>query len=195
LNQNKPIFTLIAGINGAGKSTSYDYMDDDEKTALGPRINPDELTLELGSIVAGGKEASKIRRRFLFENITFHQETTLTGKSILKIIDQAKKQGYRLNLIYVGLNSVDLAIERVRYRAVNGGHDIPKQDIIRRYPDSLKNLSEQIHKFDSVRIMDNTTEFTTVFQVINGRVVSAESSVPKWAQSAIEAYRKHHKYD
>jgi predicted ABC-type ATPase len=188
----KPTYTLIAGINGAGKSTSYDEMDDDEKSLLGPRINPDELTAQLGgNIIKGGQLASRRRKQFLSENITFHQETTFTGNTIIKAIDQAKRQGYRLNLIYVGLDSVDTAMKRVKHRAANGGHNVPVEDIVRRYPNSMRNLSEQIHKFDRITLVDNTQRFEFVFKATDGDVVFICDDLPKWVQNAVRAYENH----
>jgi predicted ABC-type ATPase len=185
------IFTLVAGINGAGKSTAYDFMDEAEKNSLGVRVNPDELALKFGSAVIGGKEAVKLRAYCFSEKISFHQETTLTGKSILKTIDEAKNKGYTLNLIYVSVDSAETAINRVANRVKFGGHDIPVDSIIKRYPESLKNLAEQIHKFDSARLVDNTEIFNTVFQAIDKKIVYVSDDLPEWAHPAVEEYQKH----
>jgi predicted ABC-type ATPase len=180
----RPIFTLIAGINGAGKSTYYDWISTTEKENLGIKINPDELALEYGNIFAGGKAALKMRAKCLEENISFYQETTFTGKSILKSVDEAKARGYGINLIYVCVDSAEIAIERVANRVKAGGHDIPKNDIIRRYPESLKNLYEQICKFDSARLIDNTQEYTRLLEYVNNDIVFIKEKLPLWAKPA-----------
>jgi predicted ABC-type ATPase len=97
----KPIFTLVAGINGAGKSTCYDMMGATERENLGTRINIDELALKYGDIVVGGKAALHLKAKCFADNLSFHQETTFTGRTILKSIDDAKAKGYAVNLIYV----------------------------------------------------------------------------------------------
>jgi predicted ABC-type ATPase len=187
MHQTRPTLTLIAGINGAGKSSTYAQMDDDEKNNLGPRINPDDLTKSHGSVIAGGKAAVKLRNQYLSGNKTFHQETTLTGQSILKIIDKAKSKDYKLSLIYVSVDSVETAIKRVAGRVKRGGHDIPTETIRKRYPESLKNLQEQIHKFDDVELIDNTDSFETVFQTLDKNIVLTSDNLPEWVQLAIKA--------
>jgi len=72
----KPKLTLIAVINGAGKSTFFDFATEKEKLCLGPRINPDELALKYNSEIVGGKEAVKLRKQYIDNKETFHQETT-----------------------------------------------------------------------------------------------------------------------
>jgi predicted ABC-type ATPase len=189
--KNRLTFTLIAGINGAGKSTAYNFMSDEEKDSLGIRVNPDELALKFGSVIIGGKEAIKLRAYCFCEKISFHQETTFTGKSILKTIDEAKSKGYTLNLIYVSVDSAETAISRVANRVKFGGHDIPTDSIIKRYPESLKNLAEQIHKFDSAKLVDNTQNFSTLFRAIDKKIIYVSDDLPEWAHSAVEEYQKH----
>jgi predicted ABC-type ATPase len=187
----KPVFTLIAGINGAGKSSYYDMMDKTEKEALGMRISPDELALEYGGIVAGGKAALKLKAKCFNENISFHQETTFTGKTILKSIEEAKSKGYTVNIIYISVDTAELAVKRVADRVRIGGHDIPTADIIRRYPESLKNLSEQILKFDNVRLIDNTYTHTRLLEYVNNNIVFIKDELPQWAESAVSNLQKY----
>jgi predicted ABC-type ATPase len=185
---HKPKFTIIAGINGAGKSTSYKYMTDNEKSLLGTRIDPDELTLKYGSEISGGKEAIKLRKQLIDNQTTFHQETTLTGQSILKTIDETIKQGYDIELIYIGLDSAEIAIKRVANRVKNGGHNIPPDTILKRYPESLKNLEEQIYKFKTVKLIDNTDEFETIFEATQEGIILIVDDLPKWSKKPITNY-------
>ena len=71
----------------------------------------------------------------------FAFETTLSSRSYVRLIHQARQSGYSVNLIYYWLDSVDLAIERVKMRVEDGGHDIPRETIIRRYFTGLKNFA------------------------------------------------------
>jgi predicted ABC-type ATPase len=181
----KPVFTLIAGINGAGKTTYYNKMDVADKERLGLRISPDKLFLEYGDILAGGKAALKLKTKCFEEKLSFHQETTFTGRSILKSTDEAKLIGYTVNLIYISVGSAEIAIERVANRVKVGGHSVSDADIIRRYPESLKNLNEQICKFDNVRLIDNTREHTRVLEYVNNDIVFVKEELPQWAKLAV----------
>jgi hypothetical protein len=113
------------------------------------------------------------------------------GNSILKIIDTAKNNGYKLNLIYVSVDSVETAIERVANRVRNNGYDIPTETILKRYPESLQNLNGQIHKFDDVEIIDNTKAFETVFQALDRDIVFVSEDLPEWVKTAIKAFKNH----
>jgi len=73
------------------------------------------------------------------ENFSF--ETTLSGLTYLGIIKKAKEKGYGITFLFVYLNSVTLAIERVALRVSKGGHSIPKDVIERRYYKGLRNFS------------------------------------------------------
>jgi len=78
----------------------------------------------------------------MFEGFTFNQETTLCGNVILNSIKKAKELGYVVEMHYVGLDSVELAKERIRKRVETGGHDIPEIDVERRYEKSFENLTK-----------------------------------------------------
>ena len=136
-------YILIAGVNGAGKSTLYQSLHSLHGI---PRVNTDEILREFGDwrnmtdIMKAGKMAVKKINRFLDEGITFNQETTLCGKSILNNIANAKERDYFIELHYIGIESANIAKERVTTRVKRGGHGIPEKDIERRYIDTFNNL-------------------------------------------------------
>lgn len=76
----------------------------------------------------------------MWQKEDFAFETTLSTRSFVGLIKQAKEQGYTVNLIYYWLDSVELAIERVKSRVSDGGHNIPTDTIIRSYNAGLKNF-------------------------------------------------------
>jgi len=78
--------------------------------------------------------------KLLSRKIDFAFETTLATKSYVNTVKKAKSIGYDVTLVFFYLDSEDLAIERERTRVIEGGHDIPKSVIIRRYFSGLKNL-------------------------------------------------------
>jgi predicted ABC-type ATPase len=107
-------------------------------------------------------------------------------KSYINIINEAKKQGFITHLLYVGLDSPELAKNRVKARVVKGGHGIPDETIDRRYPKSLKNLTALAPFFDTVEVFDNTNEFTTIY-IRNTDQILIHNKEISWAQESINA--------
>ena len=140
-----PNLYVISGCNGAGKTTaSYtvlpeileckEFINADEiARGLSP-FNPDKAAIEAGRIML-----SKIDE-FIKKELDFAFETTLSPKSYLHTINEAKENGYEVTLLFFWLDSVELAIERVKTRVAEGGHDIPEKVIRRRYYAGIKNL-------------------------------------------------------
>jgi len=140
-----PDLYIIAGCNGSGKTTaSYtvlpemlnceEFINADEiAKGLSP-FNPSKVALEAGRIM--------LRRinNFINNHYDFAFETTLSTRSHKKTIEKAKENGYEINLLFLYLDSVDLAIERVKTRVNEGGHEIPERVIKRRYLSGIKNL-------------------------------------------------------
>ena len=111
----KKIFYLFAGVNGAGKSTLYNLAMINQNIKNTIRINTDEIVREIGDWrnnsdqLKAAKMAINLRNECFLCGKSFNEETTLTGKTILKTIDKAKELGYELQLFYVGLNSPEIA--------------------------------------------------------------------------------------
>ena len=117
-------YEVIGGVNGAGKSTLY--ISEPNMWKL-PRINTDEIVREFGDwqnvsdVMKAGKIAVKLIEKYFSEKISFNQETTLCGKSIIRNIQRAKEVENTTELQYVGVESVDRAKERVKKRVSKGG--------------------------------------------------------------------------
>lgn len=97
-------------------------------------LNPDKAAMEAGRIMLRKIE------ELISKQQDFAFETTLATKSYSNTIKKAQRAGYRGTLVFFYLDSHALAIERVKARVIEGGHDIPKPVIIRRYDAGLKNL-------------------------------------------------------
>lgn len=186
----KPILTVIAGSNGSGKSTFTRYT---QETLGVPVIDPD---LEARIIrpdapetaaIAGGKQALLRARAYLANNESFAVETTLSGNTYLKMMKQAKQKGWQINLIYVGVNDVQINIKRVAQRVAQGGHNVPEQDVRRRYTRSLANLATAIQKADHTIIYDNSTAagYQPILTTEAGRVTKFIDELPKWIKSSL----------
>jgi predicted ABC-type ATPase len=140
-----PTLYIIAGCNGAGKTTaSYtlfpeilnckEFVNADEiAKGLSP-FQPESVSFQAGRIMLE-------RIKFLInQQVDFAFETTLSTKSYLPLINEAKSKGYSTVLFFLWLDSADLAKERVKERVLKGGHSIPQEIIERRYHRGLKNL-------------------------------------------------------
>lgn len=178
-----PRYIIIAGVNGAGKSTFYHLLRDIQEM---PRINTDEIVKEIGNwknlsdVMKAGKIAVNRLNHFLEDNITFNQETTLCGKMIQKNIVTAKKKGYRIELHYVGVASAELAKKRIAIRVREGGHGIPDSDVDRRYIESMQNVKTVLSQCDLAAFYDNTEAFRRFAIYKQGKLVKMSKHVPEW---------------
>lgn len=176
-------YIVIAGVNGAGKTTLFNTNRMYEDMI---RVNLDETVRSFGSwknkddVGKAGRICVQKIQDCIKQGLSFNQETTLCGKSILQNIRKAKSCGYRIELYYVGIASPELAIERVRERVRLGGHGIPEEDIEKRYYESLKNLSDIISLCDKVVIFDNTDGFSKVAEYENGKCIWVIEKKPDW---------------
>lgn len=136
---------IISGCNGAGKTTaSYTVLPDvlqckefvnaDEIAhGLSP-FNPEGMAIEAGRLMLQRIDG------LLKNQENFSIETTLATRSYTRLVHRAQEQGYKVSLIYFWLSSPDLAIQRVAQRVRNGGHDIPRDVVIRRYQAGINNF-------------------------------------------------------
>jgi len=140
-----PNLYIIAGCNGAGKTTASftvlpemldceEFINADEiARGLSP-FNPDKAAIDAGRLML-----LKIDK-LISTHKDFAFETTLATRSYSNTINKAKESGYTITLVFFWLDSVDLAIERVKTRVLEGGHNIPTVVIKRRYYSGLSNL-------------------------------------------------------
>lgn len=124
-------------------------------------------------------------RKYIEENISFNQETTLSGRIIINNINKAKQSGFYVVMNYLGVESIDIAKERVVIRVSKGGHGIPDDAIERRYYDSLNNLLNLIDVCDEINIYDNTDIFKLVGSINNGNVIWRDKKVRSWARGIL----------
>ncbi len=136
---------IIAGVNGAGKTTfakpyvkerGYDFL------------NADEIAKDLenegteNAMIAAGRIFFQRLNDYLEMDKSFVVETTLSGTYINKVAKSAKAKGYTISMIYVFIDDVEMSIQRVKNRVLKGGHDVPIEDIRRRFDRSKNNFWE-----------------------------------------------------
>lgn len=187
-------YTIIAGVNGAGKSVFY-HSGQVNKDKLGIRVNVDELIQkeydnkwdDLRIQLKAGREIVRKIESCIENKLSFNQETTLAGKSIINTIKKAKKVGYAINLYYIGVESFELAIKRVSRRVRLGGHGIPDEVIKKRYYKSLENLQEILPICDNVFIYDNSIIKKNILIVENKEIIF-KSNIPEYLRDYVKAY-------
>ena len=162
-SSQQPILYIIAGPNGAGKTTaSFNVLP----TLLNCRefVNADEIARGLSpfDVESVAIQAGKLmleRIEFLLkQGHTFAIETTLATNSYTNLVSRAQGLGYEVHLLFFWLSSPEVAYERVARRVEEGGHNIPRGVIERRYWRGLKNLFEKyIPIVDYWAIYDNNS--------------------------------------
>lgn len=177
-------FTIIAGINGAGKTSLYHVLRQTEN--LGKRINIDELAKEFGgqndphANIHAGRIAMEMIGEYIERGVSFHIETTLPGAAIIKYINSAKKKGFTVVLYFVGIDDIKVAIERVHLRMANGGHGIGDKFIIKRFSQLNNNLRATLPLCDDAILFDNTRKFRQIAILENKRLVDCDRDLPYW---------------
>lgn len=168
-----PTCWIIAGPNGAGKTTfALEYLP--TVTQCRRFINADLIAAGL-SPLAPEQQLLAASRLFLREiedcigaQQDFAFETTLAGRTYLKLVDRLKAAGWRVELIYLALPNAEFSRLRVAERVKHGGHNIPAADIVRRFPRSLYNLlylfSSRVHQ--TICFMNNGNAPILIFEQV-----------------------------
>ncbi len=155
---------IIAGPNGAGKTVaSYTILP--EIFNVKEFVNADEIARGISPFnsdkigIKAGRLLVLRTRELLKENETFAVETTLATRSYVKLIEKAQKRGYEVILLFMSLNTMELAIKRVKTRVDEGGHNIKLEVIKRRFNSGLNNLIDiYIPIVDRWILVDNSGE-------------------------------------
>jgi predicted ABC-type ATPase len=108
--------------------------------------------------VAAARHVLKASREHLDNGESFAIETTLAGRNYLQMMLAARNRGFEIVLIYIGTENVEINLSRISNRVLTGGHDVPQQDVRRRYKRSFANLPTAISRADHSILFDNSTE-------------------------------------
>ncbi|MDR0747469.1 MAG: zeta toxin family protein [Helicobacteraceae bacterium] len=190
---NKPQLIVIAGPNGAGKSTLAEHFILRKIIIINPDVIAKEYSL---SPLEAGKIAIRQRKEMLVRRKSFAIETTLTGNGEIGLMEEAKKIGYKVNLAYIGIDDVSLSRTRVKIRVAKGGHNVPNEDITRRYKRSINNLAKAFGIADRAYILDNSAVKRDLLYIKNDRIEKQiKSNLPKWAEKSIREIKELNKND
>ena len=203
----RPVLLVLAGVNGAGKSSIGGYL---LKQAGVTWFNPDAFARELRAATGCNQEEansqawaeSVSRLDAAIGGHTHAFETTLGGRTVVEKILAATRT-HDVLMWFCGLASPDLHVRRVGARVASGGHDIPEPRIRERYPRAIANLIALMPHLTHLQVYDNSAEVAAgeavpdpilVLEMKKGRLVlpsprdrNALAATPDWAKPIVEA--------
>lgn len=178
-------YTIIGGVNGVGKS-SFTGVLKERCEDLGHIIDVDKITAELGKgTLAGGKAALTKIENCIEKRLSFTQETTLSGYRTEATAKKVKDLGYFVRLFYIGLDSVDESLQRIQNRVKRGGHNIPVDDVERRFQGRWEAVAKVLPYCDIAEFYDNDNGFVKVAEYRNGELRRVGEHSPKWLTELI----------
>ena len=197
---------VLAGTNGAGKSSVGGSMVLESGGAF---FNPDDAARrilsknpgisQIDANSAAWYEGMRLLQRAIAERLDYAFETTLGGKTITSLLEQALSEGIEVRIWYVGLEGAELHVKRVQSRVAHGGHDIPEEGIRERFTQSRVNLIKLLPKLTELMLYDNSEEADPkagvaprpqlVLHLVRGKIVGScdLDRVPEWAKPIIAA--------
>lgn len=204
-----PILTVLAGVNGAGKSS---VAGEALRASGATYFNPDEyarrlraqqdLAQEKANAIAWAHGKGKLEEA-VSRGLDFTFESTLGGKTITDLLMRAAGNGHVLEIWFVGLESVELHLQRVAARVAKGGHPIPEADIRRRWIGSHENIIRLIPFVTTLRVFDNSVEAaldetpspSLLLSIQEGELTypgpEALATTPAWAKPIVAASYRH----
>jgi predicted ABC-type ATPase len=184
---SRPQLWLLAGGNGAGKTTFY-------KLYLAPRgvlfVNADRIAEGMATAdpvaasYTAARAAELLRERLTYQGVTFCYETVFSHPSKVDFVALAKARGYEVILVYIHLNDSTLNQARVQQRVSEGGHHVPADKIAERIPRTLANVQRAIPLCDRVELLDNSLRgdpYRRIATVQDGVIKSQIDPLPEWA--------------
>jgi predicted ABC-type ATPase len=161
--QHAPQIFVLAGTNGAGKSSvggatirarGGQYFNPDEAAARIRAAQPHLSATQANS--AAWHEGKRLLQQAIAQRQHYNFETTLGGQTFTRLLVEAAEAGFEVRVWYVGLNSPEAHLARIRARVKHGGHDIPEADVRRRFDQSRLQLVTLLPHLRELRVYDNS---------------------------------------
>ena len=191
----QPTLVVLAGPNGAGKSTFFERR----LRGTGLRfVNADILARVMapedpsGASYAAAQAADAERRELVRMGESFCMETVFSDPAGDKLgfLRETMEAGYRVVLLFIGLDSPELSQARVISRVALGGHDVPDEKLFSRFPRTLANLAQAVRFVDETHLYDNSDArhpYRLLGRLERGRTVEQHPPIPAWAAAVLGA--------
>lgn len=179
----RPIVVAIAGPNGAGKTT---FFESHLKSSGLRFLNADSVARELEvDAYEGARMITALRTELVNQRESFIFETVLSDPvgDKLSFLKHSAQSGYAVVLCFVGIADADMSEQRVGMRVSQGGHDVPAEKLVERFPRTLANLAAAIRELPCVLVFDNDdlkAPFRQVATYTNGHAVQLNEPIPSW---------------
>ena len=182
------VLVAVVGPNGAGKTTFVETF----LHPLGLRVvNPDAIAAALfpdapaEAAYEAARAADFVRADLVERGVSFCMETVFSDPEGAKLafLEKARSRGYVVILIFIGLESSELAMGRVMQRTEQGGHDVPDDKIASRFPRTLANLAKALAFVDHAFLFDNSSAeepYRFVAELRGGRITRRGATHPRW---------------
>jgi predicted ABC-type ATPase len=191
---DRPVLVFLAGPNGSGKSTFFD----EHLAFLGlPFVNADRVATALREADATASQdqidsrafsvAEAFRGAFVEARLSFCTESVFSDPvgAKLAFLERARRHGYGVILIFLGLESPALSIARVMQRVSQGGHDVPDAKLKARFPRVLVNLRTAVSVVDEAFLFDNSSfdePYRLVAVYAHGELIGQYRPLPRWTR-------------
>ena len=183
LLDRRPILVAIAGPNGAGKSS---YYETHLSAACLDFVNADVLAESLKiDAYAASSLADDLRRQMVDRRESFVFETVFSDPvgDKLEFLKSVEKAGYVVFLIFIGLDNPEISGDRVAMRVSQGGHDVPGEKLVERYPRIMSNLRRALVEIANVWVYDHSdldVGYRLVATRESGQAVELHGPTPEW---------------
>lgn len=184
----RPVIVAITGPNGAGKSTFYQVFLRESGLRF---VNADDIARDLElDPYAAAKVASSLRHELVRQRESFVFETVFSDPVGDKVtfLREAAEAGYSVVLCFVGISAPEISETRVCMRVSQGGHDVPPDKLVSRYPRTLENLRRAIRDLPLVLVFDNddlAQPYRRVAEFSDGNPVLLADPVPSWLKNLL----------
>jgi predicted ABC-type ATPase len=188
LFDERPVIIALAGPNGAGKTTFFQaHVKQSGLRFINADILASEVDLEP---YAAARMAKVLRDSLVEQRESFVFETVFSDPVAdkLSFLQEAVGRGYTVVLCFIGISSPDISEQRVAMRVSQGGHDVPTDKLLSRFPRTLANLKAAIRTLPNVLVYDNDDlrePFRQVAAFVNGRQKTLQRPIPAWLESVI----------
>jgi predicted ABC-type ATPase len=184
----RPVIVAIAGPNGAGKTTFFHAHLSNAGLCF---VNADGIARELDvSAYEAARIADALRRELVRQRASFVFEPVFSDSAGEKLafLSEAVAAGYNVSLCFIGISDPETSEQRIAMRVSQGGHDVPSDKLVARFPRTMANLRAAMKTLPAVLIFDNdniAVPFRKVAEVKDGKLLSFSEPVPEWLRAIL----------